>query len=130
MTDRLTVSFCVNDDAGNLLDVVSAVEVEGLIRLWGPAIFDGVELSGTTPIAWTIRIVDVAGVEFRHHGQRRFAGNLLWDSAEMDRAEVVRMLNYLRKRGGWSCMEAEVSLAQVWGEREITVADIERAMGS
>jgi hypothetical protein len=129
-TDRLTVSFCCNDDAGNLLDVVAAVEVDDLIQLEGPTDFDDDNLPGTTSIAWTIRIVEVAGAAFRYHDRRRFAGNLLWDSAAMDRAEVARLLNHLRKLDGWSCLSAEASLFNAWEKGEITAADLERAGGA
>jgi hypothetical protein len=128
-TDRLTVSFCCNDDDGNLLDVVAAVEVDGLIQLEGPTEFDDEYLPATTPIAWTLRIVEVAGAEFRHHDRRRFAGNLLWDSVAMDRAEVVRLLNHLRTLDGWMCLSAETLLFEAWERREITVADLDRAIG-
>jgi hypothetical protein len=126
-TDRLTVSFCCNDDDGNLLAVVSAVEVGELIQLEGPTEFDGDDLPATTPIAWTLRIVEVAVAVFRHRGRKRHVGNILWDSAEMDRAEVVRLLNHLRTLGGWSCLSAEASLFEAWERREITVEDLERA---
>lgn len=127
-TDRLTVSFCCNDRHGNLLDVVDSVEVGELIQLEGPTNFDDDDLPGTTPIAWTTRIVEVAGAEFRYHDRGRFAGNLCWDSAEMDRAEVVRLLNHLRKLGGWTCLSAETSLFRAWERREITAADLERTI--
>jgi hypothetical protein len=55
--------------------------------------------------------------------------SLCWDAAEMDGADVVRLLNHLRRLGGWSCVNAEASLFKVWREREITAGDLERAMG-
>lgn len=128
----LTVSFCCNDDCGNLLDGVMDVEVDDLIQLEGPSIFSEIlsEVVGTTPIAWTIRIVEVAGAEFRHHYRRRYVGNSQWDSAKMLKAEVARLLNHLRTLDGWSCTEAEASLFEAWGNREITVEDLERAIGT
>jgi hypothetical protein len=128
-TNRLTVSFCCNDRHGNLLDVVDSVEVGELIQLEGPMEFDGDESLGTTPIAWTIRIVEVAGAEFRYYDRWRHAGNLCWDAVAMDRAEVARLLNHLRKLDGWMCLSAETSLFEAWERREITVADLDRAIG-
>jgi hypothetical protein len=128
-TDRLTVMFCCNDDDGNLLDVVAAVEVDELIQLEGPIDFDDDELRATTPIAWTIRIVEVAGVAFPYHDRGRFAGNLCWDAVVMDKGEIVRLLNHLANLIGWSYLSAEASLAEVWGKREITADDLEGAMG-
>jgi hypothetical protein len=127
-TDRLTVSFCCNDRHGNLVDLVDSVEVGELIQLEGPMEFDGDESWGTTPIAWTGVGFWLSGRWFPSYDRRRYAGNLCWDSAAMDRAEVVRLLNHLRKLDGWSCLSAEASLFDVWEKGEITVADIERAI--
>jgi hypothetical protein len=126
-TDRLTVSFCTNDDDGNLLAVVSAVEVDELIQLEGPIDFDDDDLPATTPIAWTIGVIEVAGAEFRYHDRGRCVGNLCWDAVAMDRADVVRLLNHLRTLGGWTCLSAEMSLFNAWERREITVTDLEGA---
>jgi hypothetical protein len=131
-TDRLTVMFCCNDRHGNLLDVVDSVEVGDLIQIEGPMMFSEIlsEVVGTTTIAWTLRTVEVAGAEFRYYDRGRHAGNLCWDAVAMDRAEVARLLNHLRTIGGWTCLSAEASLAEVWGNREITVDDLERASGA
>jgi hypothetical protein len=129
-TDRLSVSFCCNDEHGNLLDVVTAVEVGELIQLEGPIDFDDDDLRATTSFSWYRwfpAAVVIDGELFFHRGRKRHVGNLLWDAAEMDRAEVVRLLNHLRKLGGWSCLSAETSMFAAWEEREITVADLERA---
>jgi hypothetical protein len=129
-TDRLTVSFCCNDDCGNPRSIVENVEIDDLIQLEGPAIFDedADEPVGGTPIRWLEIAVWIGGRWFYHHGWSRHVGNLLWDSAEMDTNEIVRLLNHLRTLGGWSCVEAEASLAEAWGKREITAGDLERAM--
>jgi hypothetical protein len=88
---------------------------------------------GTTPFAWywwfpaSVVIDDEI---FLCHNRSRHAGNILWDSAEMDRAEVTRLLNHLRKLDGWTCLSAETSLFRAWERREITAADLERASGS
>jgi hypothetical protein len=132
-TDRLTVMFCCNDDAGNLLDVVAAVEVDDLIQLEGPMDLDGDELRATTSFSWYRwfpAAVVIDGELFFHRGRKRYAGSLLWDSAEMDRAEVARLLNHLRKLDGWMCLSAETSLFRAWERREITAADLERAIGA
>jgi hypothetical protein len=132
-TDRLTVSFCCNDHRGNPLDFVQDVEVGELIRLEGPFDFDGDMPRGTTPFAWyrwfpaSVVIDDEI---FLCHNRSRHAGSILWDAAEMDRAEVVRLLNHLRTIPGWSCVEAEASLFAAWKERDITAVDLERAMES
>jgi hypothetical protein len=133
-TDRLTVSFCCNDHRGNPLDFVQDVEVGELIQLEGPFDFDGDMPRGTTPFSWYgwfPAAVVINDELFFHHGRSRHAGNLLWDSAEMDRSEFVRLLNHLRTIGGWSCVEAEASLSSAWEHAaEITVDDLERASGS
>jgi hypothetical protein len=67
---------------------------------------------------------------FFHRGRKRHVGSLTWDSAEMDRAEVARLLNHLRKLDGWTCLSAEASLFNVWERREITAGDLEGAIGA
>jgi hypothetical protein len=131
-TDRLTVSFCCNDDCGNPRSIVENVEIDDLIRLEGPIIFDENpdEPVGGTPIRWLEIAVWIGGRWFYHHGRSHHVGSLTWDSAEMDRADVVLMLNHLREIDGWSCIEAEASLFAAWAEREITAGDLERAMGA
>jgi hypothetical protein len=129
-TDRLSVSFYCNDEHGNLLDFVTAVEVGELIQLEGPIDFDDDDLPATTPFSWYRwfpAAVVIDGELFFHRGRRRHAGSLCWDSAEMDRAEVARLLNHLCKLDGWMCLSAETSLFAAWESGEITAADLERA---
>jgi hypothetical protein len=128
--DRMTVSFCCNDHRGNPRSIVENVEIDDLIQLEGPVLFDEDpdEPVGGTPIRWLEIAVWIGGRWFCHYGQSRHAGSILWDAAEMDRADVIRLLNHLREIDGWFCIEAEALLFDAWGEREITVADLERAI--
>lgn len=131
-TERLTVHFCCNDDHGNPQLVVEQIEVGELILLEGPAWFDEdlAELVGTTLIRWTNIGLWIGGRWFRHHGRGRYVGNIHWDAAVMDRAEVARLLAYMRTLEGWSWVEAETSLAEAWAKGEITVEALERAIES
>lgn len=131
LSDRLTVMFCCNDDHGNPQLVVEAVEVDGLIQLEGPAVYDDDlgELVGITLIRWSSAgYVAVGGERFPDHNRRQCVGNLRWDSTEMDRDEVARLLDHLRTLVGWSCVEAETSLFEAWAMGKITAEVLERAI--
>jgi hypothetical protein len=131
-TGRLTVSFCCNDHRGDPRSIITAIAVDDLIQLEGPVLFDEDpdKPVGGTPIRWLEIAVWIGGRWFCHHGRSRHVGSLTWDAAEMGRADIVCLLNHLREIDGWSCIEAEASLFDVWGKREITAGDLERAMMS
>jgi hypothetical protein len=127
-----TTARLPSDEYGDLLDVVTAVEVGELIQLEGPTDLDDDELRATTSFSWYRwfpAAVVVDGELFFHRGRRRYVGILCWDSAAMDRSEVVRLLNHLHKLDGWMCLSAETSLFATWEKGEITAADLERAIG-
>ena len=131
------VQLATNDDAGNHLGSVVLIEIDDLITLEGPGLYD-IDSDGppadpcdeceyqaaTTEHGPRLRIKDRT---WPVSGYMRYTGNVCWDAAGLALADAVDLLNYLRGLKTWDCTEAEHGLYAKWHAGEdLTVADFER----
>lgn len=112
---KIHFHVATNDDNGNHTGLVTVVEVSDVIYLEGEPVT-------CRPDVKTFKI---AGLSVPLHGYGRWVGNMCWDCALLESADIATIINWLRTLG-WSCTEAESSLFDKFHNgRDITAEEIE-----
>lgn len=112
---KIQLHLACNNDNGNHTGLISAVEVLDTIYLEGE------------PVSLTIGhgAMSITGMRFDLNGYGRWVGNICWDCATLESADVATIINYLRTLG-WSCTEAESGLFDKFhAGQEITAKELE-----
>lgn len=91
------VSLCCNDERGNPGPLFAAafydeddIQCVSLENFFGPSV--PFEMPPTPPGRQVIRVGDVS---FAAHSPRYHEGNLLWNAVDMERVEVIRLVEHL-----------------------------------
>jgi hypothetical protein len=106
---KMQLMLAVNDHRnGNHTGQVDQVEVDDLIYLEGEPVSCNVNERQN---------LEVDNLRFYLENYNTWVGNICWDCATLESADIAKIVNYLRLIG-WDCTEAETSLFDAYHDGE------------